>query len=103
MRVFALTVVLLLAGFNVSAQTTEPNQRVANRRALRDARKYPAPYKDSHLAVDKAALKRGDGGRPAKPNDGRQKYKFDKTGTARVSEPSTISLRLRKKTKTTGN
>jgi hypothetical protein len=95
--------VLLLAGFSVSAQTTEPNQRDANRRALRDARKYPALYKDSHLAVDKAALKRGDGGRAAKPNDGRQKYKFDKTGTARVSEPSTISLRLRKKAKTTSN
>ncbi|MDF7814364.1 hypothetical protein [Hymenobacter sp. YC55] len=104
MRLFALTVVLLLAGFTASAQTTEPNHRAANRRALRDARKYPAPYKDSHLAVDKAALKRGDGGRAATPNDGRQKYKFDKTGTARVSEPSTISLRLRnKKTKTTGN
>jgi hypothetical protein len=67
---------------------------------LRDARKYPAPYKDSHLAVNKAALKRGDGGQKAQPKDGRQKYKFDNTGTARVSEPSTISLRLRKKKKT---
>ncbi len=103
MRVFALTVVLLLIGFSASAQISEPNHRVANRRALRDAQKYPAPYKDSHLTVDKAALKRGDGGRAAKPNDGRQKYKFDKTGTARVSEPSTVSLRLRKKAKTNSN
>ncbi len=92
--------VLSLIGFNASAQITESNHRVANRHALRDARKYPAPYKDSHLAVDKTSLKRGDGGRQAKPNDGRQKYKFDKTGTARVSEPSTVSLRLRKKAKT---
>ncbi|MBC8085280.1 MAG: hypothetical protein H7Z21_18945 [Hymenobacter sp.] len=99
MRVFVLSAALLLAGFSAAAQITEPNHRAANRKALRDARKYPAPYKDSHLAVNKAALKRGDGGRQAQPNDGREDYKFDNTGSARVSEPSTLSLRLRKKKK----
>lgn len=95
--------VLLLAGGSAFAQTHEPNHRAANRRSLRDARQYPAPYKDSHLAVNKAALKRGDGGRQVQPNDGRQKYKFDNTGAARVSEPSTVSLRLRKKKKADNN
>lgn len=90
---------LLLVGYSAAAQTGQVNQRAANRRSLRDARKYPAPYKDSHLDVEKADLKRGDGGRQAQPNDGRQNYQFDNTGAARVSEPSTISLRLRKKEK----
>jgi hypothetical protein len=99
MRVFVLFVVLLLVGGGASAQIVETNQRTANRRALRDARKYPAPYKDSHLDVEKADLKRGDGGRSAQPNDGRQSYRFDKTGAARVSEPSTVNLRLRNKKK----
>jgi len=99
MRVVIVTLSLLLAGFTASAQTAETNQRAANRRSLRDARKYPAPYKESHLDVEKANLKRGDGGRPAQPNDGRQSYRFDNTGAARVNEPSTINLRLRKKKK----
>lgn len=99
MRYVVLLAALLLTGGSAAAQTGEVNQRAANRRALRDARKYPAPYKDSHLDVEKTDLKRGDGGRQAQPNDGRQSYRFDNTGTARVSEPSTISLRLRKKKK----
>ena len=97
MRVLVVLLVLLMSGFNALAQLSDPNHRAVNRRALRDARKYPAPYKDSHLGVNKATLKRGDGGRQAQPNDGRESYKFDKTGTARVSEPSTISFRPRKR------
>jgi len=84
-----------------SAQIVETNHRAQNRRALRDARKHPAPYKDSHLAVDKESLKRGEGGRSAERNRERSSYKFDNTGAARVSEPSNVSLRLRKKKKDT--
>jgi hypothetical protein len=99
MRAFTLFLVLVLSGRAAFAQTAEVKHRPANRRSLRDARNYPAPYKDSHLDVEKADLKRGDGGRQAQPNDGRQSYRFDNTGAARVSEPSTMNLRLRKKKK----
>ena len=83
----------------VPAQIVETNHRAQNRRALRDARKHPAPYKDSHLAVGKASLKRGEGGRSAERNKERASYKFDNIGAARVSEPSAESIRLRKKKK----
>lgn len=99
MRAFTLFLVLALSCSAAFAQTTEVNQRAANRRALRDARKYPAPYKDSHLDVEKSDLKQGGGGRQEQPNDGRESYRFDNTGAARVSEPSTVNLRLRKKKK----
>ncbi|QNH62587.1 hypothetical protein [Hymenobacter sediminicola] len=84
---------------DVSAQIVKTNQKVQNRRALRDARKYPAPYKDSHLAVNKDDLKREGGGRSVEAEDDRDSYKFDNTGAARVSEPSYPALRLRKKKK----
>jgi hypothetical protein len=99
MRAFPLFLVLALSCSAAFAQTTEVKQRPANRRALRDARKYPAPYKDSHLDVEKSDLKPGGGGRQEQPNDGRDSYRFDNTGAARVSEPSTVNLRLRKKKK----
>jgi hypothetical protein len=82
-----------------SAQTQPVNRRAENRRSLRDARKYPAPYKDSHLAVNKETLKPGEGSRPPGSEAQTRAYKFDKTGAARVSEPSTLGLRLRKKKK----
>lgn len=99
MRTFLVFLALALSSRAAVAQTGEVNQRAANRRALRDARKYPAPYKDSHLDVEKDDLKQGGGGRQEQPNDGRQSYRFDNTGAARASEPSTINLRLRKKKK----
>jgi hypothetical protein len=88
-----------LSATAASAQTQPINRRVENRRALRDARKYPAPYKDSHLAVNKETLKPGEGGRTPEAEDDARAYRFDKTGAARVSEPSPLSLRLRKKKK----
>lgn len=99
MRTLVLLIALHLLALPLVAQVTEPNQRAENRRALRDARKAKAPYKDSHLAVNKASLKRDGGGRQATPRDGREGYKFDKTGAARVSEPGYRALRLRKKKK----
>lgn len=91
--------VFCLSALDSSAQIVKTNQRAQNRKALRDARKYPAPYKDSHLAVSKNDLKREGGGRSAEANDDRDNYRFDNSGAARVSEPSTAGLRLRKKKK----
>ncbi|HEX8350698.1 MAG TPA: hypothetical protein VF598_12110 [Hymenobacter sp.] len=106
MRCLLLLSALLLLGIlharPAAAQIKEMNparQRAESRRALRDSQKYPAEYKDSHLAVSRTDLRRGEGGLVGKPNDGRAHYKFDKTGTARVSEPKYRALRLRKKNK----
>lgn len=100
MRILLLFLGLLCCSATAaSAQIVKTNQKAQNRRALRDARKYPAPYKDSHLAVGKDDLKREGGGRSAEADDDRDSYKFDNTGAARVSEPSYPVLRLRKKKK----
>ncbi|TGE21562.1 hypothetical protein E5K00_14865 [Hymenobacter aquaticus] len=103
MRVIYLAAGLLLAfSTAASAQTDDmypARKRAENRRALRDARKFKAEYKDSHLAVDKTALKPGGTGRPQQPNDGRESYKFDNTGMPRVSEPAHVGLGLRTKKK----
>lgn len=88
-----------LSGPAASAQIEPTNHRAEKRRALRDARKHPAPYKESHLAVTKATLKRGEGGRSPEAEAAAGSYRFDKTGAARVSEPSSLGLRLRKKKK----
>ena len=104
-RLLAFSVMLLLsAAYARSAaaqikETSPAKLRAENRRALRDARQYPAEYKDSHLAVSRTDLRRGEGGQAGQPHDGRASYKFDKTGTARVSEPTYPGLRLRKKEK----
>ena len=105
-----MRLVLIIAGLLIgvstaaSAQTEDmypARKRAESRRALRDARKVKAEYKDSHLAVSKTALKPGSAGRPEQPNDGRESYKFDKTGAPRVSEPMHVGLGLRKKKKET--
>lgn len=95
----ALLITGLFIATTASAQIVDSSparQRAANRRALRDAAKYPAEYKDSHLAVDASSLKRGQTGRPI-PADGRSAYRFDRTGIARISEPTTLSLRLNRR------
>lgn len=96
---FLLFSLCCVCAANASAQIEPTNQRAANRKALRDARKHPAPYKGSHLAVNKESLKQGAGGRTPATEAEASAYRFDKTGAARVSEPSTVSLRLRKKKK----
>ncbi|UOQ53743.1 hypothetical protein [Hymenobacter cellulosivorans] len=105
MRHVLLIVGLVLGISTAAAAQTEDmypaRKRAENRRALRDARKFKGEYKDSHLAVDKTALKQGGTGRPQQPKDGRESYKFDKTGEPRVSEPAHVGLGLRKKKKAT--
>jgi hypothetical protein len=97
MRVFLLPALLLtLTATAASAQTeySSPAQRRAdNRRALRDARKYKAEYKDTHLVVSKEELKEGSSPVVTQPNDGRDSYKFDHTGAAYVKEPIRLGLR----------
>lgn len=98
MKLLLLLPALLFAAA-ASAQTdytTPARHRAENRRALRDAARYPAKYKDSHLAVSQKSLKRGQAGTPSS-RDGRRHYRFDRTGTARVSEPTTPALRLIRK------
>ncbi|SMB94786.1 hypothetical protein SAMN00120144_2076 [Hymenobacter roseosalivarius DSM 11622] len=100
-------VILLLVGFalgcsitTASAQTVDPSParlRAENRKALRESRKYKSEYKDSHLAVNRHDLRRSQ--TRALPQDGRGRLQFDHTGTAKVSEPSRVNLRLGKKKK----
>lgn len=103
-RHYLFLAALLLWGANAQAQlqpTSKAQQRAESRRALRDAKRFPAEYKESHLTVTKPELKEGNGGRLAvlEPNDARSSYRFDKSGTPRVSESTRLSLRLRKKDK----
>lgn len=105
-RVIVLAFFVFIASYARSATAqikdiSPAKQRAANRRSLREARQYPAPtaYKESHLAVSRADLRRGEGGQAGQPHDGRDSYKFDKTGAARVSEPIAPGLRPRKKKK----
>lgn len=79
--------------------TSPARLRVENRRALREAKKVKAEYKESHLAVNKEDLKRNQS--RALPYDGRRRLQFDHTGAAKVSEPSRVNLRLGKKKKYT--
>lgn len=98
MRVFVLSLALTLTigVVTLAAQTVYSSpgqQRAANRRALRDARNYPAEYKDSHLVVSKEELRQGSSPVVPQPNDGRDSYKFDHTGAAYVKEPIGLGLR----------
>jgi hypothetical protein len=92
-----LTAVLLLASTAAHAQieaSSPANQRAANRRALREARRTDAPYKDSHLDVSRHPMRPGDSA-PIKPVAGAPR--FDRDGTSHVSEPKRLGLRLRKR------
>lgn len=80
-----------------TSRTTPVRQRAAAHQALREARHYPANYKEPYLAVKPAHLKWGRSAPASKPKDGRAGYKFDHRGMARVSEPTAPGLRLRKK------
>lgn len=92
----ALTVAMLLTAPAAQAQT-EPSsparQRAANRRALREARRTDAPYKDSHLAVTPQQLRRGDSA-PLTPVAGEPR--FGRDGTPHRTEPKRPGLRLRR-------
>lgn len=100
-RSWATLVVVLLAGLGLApvaqAQIVKEKPgriRAANRRALREARATDSPYKDSHLAVTPARLKRGASTQPQPTDDRQLDYK---TGTAPNVQPPGL-LGLRRKT-----
>ena len=77
-----LVLAATLSSFTVSAQIVheKPRQvKAANRRALREARRTESPYKDSHLGVTPARLKRGASGQA--PPEGSDELDYS-TGTA---------------------
>lgn len=95
-RLLVLALALGLAAATAPAQIAPSNparQRAANRRALREARQTDTPYKDSHLAVSRQQLKRGESV-PIAPVAGEPR--FDRDGTPHVTEPKYPGLRLRK-------
>jgi hypothetical protein len=92
-----LAAVLLLTTTAAHAQieaSSPASQRAANRRALREARRTDAPYKDSHLDVSRHPQRPGDSA-PIKP--AMSEPRFDRDGTSHVSEPKRLGLRLRKR------
>ena len=74
----------------------KPGQiKAANRRALREAQRTESPYKDSHLDVTAARLKRGQSTQPRPDNRADLNYR---TGTApNVKPPGLLGLRRKKK------
>ncbi|MCA8833103.1 hypothetical protein [Hymenobacter pini] len=102
MRILLLSMLLLCGAAPAWAQlesTSPTQQRAANRKALRDAEKFNAQYKESHLTVTKPELKHQGGGKQEvqAPPPGQASYRFDRNGEPRVSEPSRLNFRLRKK------
>ena len=95
-----LLLVGLLSQHAASAQIVheKPGQvKAANRRALREAQRTESPYKDSHLAVTPARLKRGQSTQATPEGSSRDKLSY-KTGTApNVKPPGFLGLRRKKK------
>jgi hypothetical protein len=88
-----LTFALLLAAPTQTAPTSPAQQRAADRRARREAQATDADYKDSHLAVSRRQLKRGES---APVPGAADEPRFDRDGKPHVTEPKYPGLRLRK-------
>ncbi|GAC1367392.1 MAG: hypothetical protein NVS3B25_00450 [Hymenobacter sp.] len=87
----------LLDGPGAHAQIVreKPGQvKAANRRALREDQRTEAPYKESHLAVTPARLRRGESTQP--PPDGRDELRYKSDGTPNVKPPGLLGRRRRK-------
>ncbi|WP_035563735.1 hypothetical protein [Hymenobacter sp. IS2118] len=101
--------VLLLGIQPASAQIVHENSakvKAANRQALRDAKRTASPYKDSHLAVNPAKLKRGQSN-PAQAQAIRRdeevytgdEVDYDGIATPPVKSPPFFGIRLKKQPK----
>ena len=91
-----LLLALSLATATAQAQiapSSPAQQRAANRRALREARRTDSPYKDSHLGVTRQQLKRGSS---APVQAGTEEPRSDQAGPPSATEPKHPGLRLRK-------
>lgn len=87
----------LLSGAVAQAQIVRENPgqlKAANRRALREAQRTESPYKDSHLRVTPARLKRGASTQFVP--EGSKRFRFEHGKQARVVEPRFPSLRRKK-------
>ena len=74
----------------------KPGQvKAANRRALRDAQHTDSPYKDSHLEVTRASLKRGQS--PQVQPEGSDELHYKNGIAPNVKPPGFFGLRRRKK------
>ncbi len=74
-----LGLALALVALRAPAQITPENPRrldAANRRAQREARRTPAPYKDSHLDIARTRLQRGDGDQPRPDGADALRYRY---------------------------
>ncbi|MBF9238401.1 hypothetical protein I2I05_13430 [Hymenobacter sp. BT683] len=80
--------------------------KAANRQALRDAKRTNSPYKDSHLGVSSARLKRGQSNQPEAQVIRRDEEEYDDSevdynsvATPPVKSPPFLGIRLKKKPK----
>ena len=89
----------MLFGPMVQAQIvheTPSRVKAANRRALRDAQRTDSPYKDSHLGVTPARLKRGQSTQPQAQPVRRAEVDY-KTAPAPEPKPGSFLSQRRKK------
>ncbi|MCC3151866.1 hypothetical protein Q3A66_00425 [Hymenobacter sp. BT770] len=94
---------LVVVGLMWSSQVAQaqivhekPSQvKAANRRALRDAKHTASPYKDSHLGVTAARLKRGQSTQPMP--EGSDELEYRRVAPARAKAPGFQPLRRKKK------
>ena len=70
--------------------------KAANRRALREAKRTDSPYKDSHLDVTRAQLKRGQSAQP--PAMTSKAVDYNKGTAPNVKPPGFLGLRRDKTT-----
>ena len=73
--------------------------KAANRRAQRDAQHAESPYKDSHLAVKPARLRRGQSAPPQATdrNEGNNEVDFEPAPVARAKPAGFLGLRRKNK------
>jgi hypothetical protein len=95
---------LLAVGLALGCQTTAQAQivrekpaqvKAANRRALRDARHTASHYKESHLRVTPAQLKRGQSTQPVPAAS--DKLEYSKVATPKAKSPGLQIWRRKKK------
>jgi hypothetical protein len=93
---------MLLSGPVAQAQIVHQKpakHKAANRRALRDAQRTTSPYKDSHLGVTPARLKRGQSDPPKlKPYDELDnEVDYEPVPVTKAKSPGFMGLRRKKK------
>ena len=94
----ALLLALGLSTLSAQAQIAheKPGKvKAANRRALRETKHTEAPYKDTHLQVTRAQLKRGKSDQPVPA--GSKDLRFREDGTPAVKEPGFLGMGRKRK------